>query len=119
MAITALAVTTLAIVLGASGIWYMSLAKIADRFISPIQPQLSGERHMRFTLWTRTQAIHPALQFSYDTIGMTPTILPFVKVSVFGKVIESNPESAWLDKIADTTETTEAEHDSRLKGLQP
>ena len=119
MAITALVVTTLAIVLGASGIWYISLAKIADRFISPIQPQLSGERCVRFTLWTRTHAIHPALQFSYDTIGMSPTIFPFVKVSVFGEVIESNPEYAWLDRIADTTETTDAEHDGGLKGLQP
>jgi len=105
--------------IGVSGAWYILLAKKADQFISPIESQLSGDRYVHFTLLTRTGALRPALQFDYDTIDLAPSILPFVKVSILGEVIESSPESKWFDEIAGDTQRKPAEHDGGLNGLQP
>ncbi len=95
----------LLLVIGLAGGWYLLLSRKADRVISPIASELSGVRYARFTLFTGTGAFHPAVQFQYDTVSLAPTFLPFVKVSILGDVIESNPESKWLETISRDSES--------------
>lgn len=77
--------------------------------MSPIESELSGIRHVSFSLITLAGDRKPTVFFEYETLGITPTIYPYVKISLLGNVVESIPDSKRLEEIAATRDHKSAE----------